>query len=91
MLAFFVIILFAFIIIFMKETRPNIKGFYSKNEIVIKRLFIIIVIIWNILIFNGKSELFLYLGLIPTILIFGTYWAIKGKDKILKLFSINKG
>lgn len=78
----FVIILFAFILIFMKKTRPDIKTFYSANEIVAKRLFVVLMIIWNIIIYQGKSDLFVYLGLIPTILIFGSYWAIKGKTQI---------
>jgi hypothetical protein len=75
----FILILYAFILIFMKQSRPDIKKFYSNNELVIKRLFIVLVIIWNIIIYQGKSDLFVFLGLVPTILIFGSYWAIKGK------------
>lgn len=79
----YAIVLFSIIIIFKKDARPNLKEFYFNNEILIKRLFIVLVIIWNIILATiSRNNEFIFLGVIPTILIFGIYWAIKGNTKI---------
>lgn len=79
----YLIVLFSIVFILKKNTRPNLKEFYFNNEILIKRLFIVLIVIWNIILATiSKNNEFVFLGVIPTILIFGIYWAVKGNSKI---------
>lgn len=74
----FLIVFFLVLFAFMKDTRPDVKGFWLNNKIIIKRLLIVFVVIWNILIYNLDDRHYVFLALIPTILIFGILWAFNG-------------